>query len=96
MIEPQNAPGSALDGWQSANCTEEIEESGEFCSPSTPNLYFKKAGGHPKFGFTQYIIQNEVEGSREPIREPKIDRTIKNLHVELPAGLTVKPLATER
>jgi hypothetical protein len=96
VIEPQNTPGTAADGWQSANCTEEIEESGEFCSPSTPNLYYKKAGGHPKYGFTQYIIQHEVEGSREPIREPKIDRTIKTLHVELPAGLTVDPLATAR
>jgi hypothetical protein len=96
IIEPQNSPPNAADGWQSANCTEEIEEAGEFCSPETPGLYFKQAGGHPPFGFTQYIIQHENEEGREPIREPKADRTIKTLHVELPAGLTVNPLATER
>jgi hypothetical protein len=96
IIEPQNTPPNAEDGWQSANCTADQPAPGEFCSPETPNLYFRQAGGHPPSGFTQYTIQHEEEGGREPIREPKADRTIKTLHVELPAGLTVNPLATER
>jgi hypothetical protein len=96
IIEPQNDPPSAADGWQSANCTEDQPTAGEFCSPATPNLYFKQAGGHPQSGFTQYIVKHKVEGAREPILAPKADRTIKTLHVELPAGLTVNPLATER
>ncbi len=98
VIEPQHTPGTAEDGWQSANCT---SESPVLCSPETPNLYYKKAGGHPPFGFTQYIIQHGEEEPApglvtKPIREPKDARTIKTLRVELPAGLTVNPLATER
>jgi hypothetical protein len=96
IIEPQHDPAGAEDGWQSANCIEDQPAPGEFCSPETPNLYFRQAGGHPPFGFTQYTIQHEEEAGREPIREPKADRTIKTLHVELPAGLTVNPMATER
>ena len=98
VIEPQNDPPSAEDGWQSANCTADQPTPGEFCSPETPNLYFKQAGGHPNTGFTQYIIKHEVvvPGVVEPLLEPKASRTIKTLHVELPPGLTVNPLATER
>jgi hypothetical protein len=98
IIEPQGSPPSAEDGWQSANCTEDQPSPGEFCSPSTPNLYFKQAGGHPETGFTQYTIAHEVvvPGVVEPLLKPNADRTIKTLHVELPAGLTVNPLATER
>ena len=47
IIQPQHAPASAEDGWQSANCTADQPAKGEFCSPQTPNLYFKQAGGHP-------------------------------------------------
>src|SRR6202789_3449928 len=98
VVEPQHEAGSgkqAEDGWQSANCTAEP------CSPETPNLYYKNAGGHPKYGFTQYIIQHEPitpipGGALAPIKPPKEKRTIKTLRVELPPGLTVNPLATER
>src|ERR1700729_1262757 len=50
IIEPQHTPPSAEDGWQSANCTADQPTEGEFCSPETPNLYFKQAGGHPNTG----------------------------------------------
>jgi hypothetical protein len=98
IIEPQNTPPNAEDGWQSANCSADQPTPGEFCSPETPNLYFKQAGGHPNTGFTQYTIAHEVivPGFVEPLVEPQASRTIKTLHVELPAGLTVNPLATER
>jgi hypothetical protein len=98
IIQPQHTPPTAEDGWQSANCTADQPTEGEFCSPETPNLYFKQAGGHPNTGFTQYTIAHEVvvPGVVEPLLEPQASRTIKTLHVELPAGLTVNPLATER
>jgi hypothetical protein len=98
IIQPQHTPPNAEDGWQSANCTADQPTPGEFCSPETPNLYFKQAGGHPNTGFTQYTIAHEVvvPGAVEPLLEPQASRTIKTLHVELPAGLTVNPLATER
>lgn len=102
IIEPQNEPHSAADGWQAANCTTETPK----CSPSEPNL-FSPAAGHPQFGFTQYTIQHEPftplpsppfpAGSvTAPIKEPTVDRTIKTLRVDIPAGTTVNPQATEK
>ena len=97
IIQPQNTPANDEDGWQSANCTEDQPSPGEFCSPETPGLYFRQAGGHPETGFTQYTIAHEtLAPGIEPLLEPQASRSIKTLHVELPAGLTVNPLATER
>ncbi|MBA3866349.1 MAG: hypothetical protein H0X42_08385 [Solirubrobacterales bacterium] len=99
VIQPQNNPPSAADGWQSINCIEDILSPTEKCSPSTPSDYFKVAGGHSPFGFTQYVIKHTapVPGTIEPLVEPQDKRDIKTLRVELPAGLIVNPLAvTER
>jgi len=102
IIEKQNEPPSAQDGWQAGNCTSDEPTQ---CSPQTPELYFKQAGGHPQIGFTQYIIQHEPftplpsppfpKGSfAAPIKEPLEARTIKTLRVDLPAGLAVNPQAS--
>lgn len=97
VIAPQNEPSTAADGWQAGLCTEEPPESLGFCSPqSEKSQFFTQAGGHPPFGFTQYIIRHSapVPGVVEPIEEPVEGRTIKTLRVDLPPGLTVNPLAT--
>jgi hypothetical protein len=99
IIEPQNHPGTKADGWQAGNCTTDEPEPGEpkvKCSPETDGAFFKKAGGHPPVGFTQYIIQHTttVPGVLEPIVEPLEGRDIKTLRVDLPPGLTVNPEAT--
>ncbi len=102
IIEPQNQPPSVNDGWQAANCTSDEPTQ---CSPETPDLYFKQAGGHPQIGFTQYIIQHGPvtnlpsppfpPGSvSAPIKEPLEGRTIKTLRVDLPPGLSINPQAT--
>ena len=97
IIEKQNNPATALDGWQSANCT---SDSPTQCSPETPKLIFKTAAGHPSIGFTQYIVRHkpfEELGPGiivAPIEEPQNGRTIKTLRVDLPPGLTVNPQAT--
>ncbi|HST70756.1 MAG TPA: hypothetical protein VLI94_14005 [Solirubrobacterales bacterium] len=78
------------------------------CSPETPTLFYKVAGGHPPIGFTQYIIEHEpftplpsppfppgavtAEIPGEDIKE----HTIRTLRVDLPPGLTVNPEATPR
>ncbi len=103
IIEKQNEPPSEQDGWQAANCTSDEPTQ---CSPETPDLYFKQAGGHPQIGFTQYIIQHEpfealpsppfpLGSVRAPIKPPIEARTIKTLRVDLPPGLTVNPQASE-
>lgn len=98
IIEPQNEPPTAADGFQAGTC-EEDEPPGVLCSPETPERFYKTAAGHPPMGFTQYIIQHGEEaspfGTLMPIKEPIAGRTIKTLRVDLPPGLTVNPQATE-
>jgi hypothetical protein len=99
IIEPQHEPPTAADGWQAGTCEEDAPPI--FCSPETPERFFKTAGGHPPMGFTQYIIQHEEKpggpfGTLKPIKEPQAGHpiTIKTLRADLPPGLTVNPQAT--
>jgi hypothetical protein len=77
IIEPQNEPPTAKDGWQAGTCYEnqvgEVPEPPKpvtptdttkpFCSPETPELFYTQAGGHPPFAFDQYIIRHGEEAS---------------------------------
>lgn len=83
VIEPQNEPPTAKDGWQGGTCYEnqegEVPETSPpskptdvtkpFCSPETPDLFFTQAGGHPPIAYDQYIIRHTtvVPGVVEPI-----------------------------
>jgi hypothetical protein len=106
IIQPQNE--TADQGFQAGTCTQE-QEAGNNCSVSTPNIFYKVAGGHPPIGFTQYIIEHkpfEPSGLPSPPFPPGTlkaeidgdiqDHTIKTLRVDLPPGLTVNPEATPR
>jgi hypothetical protein len=98
IVEKQNNPPTAADGWQAATCTTDTPP----CSPSEPN-FFTQAGGHPTIGFTQYTIKHEETTGKvepagitvptSPIAEPTTKQSIKTLRVDLPPGLTVNPHA---
>lgn len=90
IIAPQNQPATAEDGWQAGTCNNILDEPK--CSPANPD-YFVKAAGHPPIGFTQYTLKHKVILANT-LEEP--EKEIKVLRVELPPGLTVNPLATER
>jgi hypothetical protein len=96
IIEPQNEPPTAANGWQAASCVADEPAPGVKCSPETPGSLFRQAAGHPPVGFTQYTIQHTTvaPGLVEPIVEPLEGRTIKTLRVDLPPGETVNPNAT--
>jgi hypothetical protein len=105
IIEPQHNPPTAEDGFQAATCIEDAPPV--FCSPQTPERFFKQAAGHPPIGFTQYIIQHEPVtllpsppfppgSATAPIKEPIAGRAIKTLRTDLPPGLTVNPEALPR
>jgi hypothetical protein len=90
IIEPQNDPATAADGWQAGTCTE--DEEANQCSPESPiDQYFRVAAGHPPIGFTQYTVKQE---EFEPGKTVPIG-SVKTIHVDLPPGLTVNPQATE-
>jgi hypothetical protein len=86
IIAPQT--GGANDGWQAGVCEVELE-----CNPTSPAVQFStQAAGHPKFGFTQFIVKDKAGGLTE--FEPV--GTLKDVRVDLPAGLSVNPQATEQ
>jgi hypothetical protein len=115
VIEPQHEPPTAADGWQAGTCyenqvgevpqppkpTEPTDTSKPFCSPQTPELFYTQAGGHPPFGFDQYIIRHTEEASPfgvlMPLEEdpsdtpPFKDRVLKTERVDLPPGFTEDP-----
>jgi hypothetical protein len=90
VIEKQNDPPTAADGFQAGTCTSDEPTK---CSPATPELFYTTAGGHPQIGFTQYIVKHET------IVPGVLEKTLavpKTIRVDLPPGLTVNPRATEQ
>jgi hypothetical protein len=103
IIQPQNETRDQ--GFQSGTCTVNEEGPTKPCSPETPGLFYKQAGGHPPIGFTQYTIQHTPYepfpspplppgSTKAEIVGPLLNRTIKTLRTDLPPGLTVNPQAT--
>jgi hypothetical protein len=113
VIEPQHEPPTPADGFQAGTCfenqvgevpetpipTKPVDPSKPFCSMATPEIFFTQAGGHPPFGFDQYIVRHEtkVPGVLEPLIEdpsdplPFEDRVLKTERVDLPPGFTENP-----
>jgi hypothetical protein len=69
IIEPQNEPPTAKDGWQAGTCTTDTPH----CTPATPENFFKQASGHPPLGFTQYTIRHTTV--LENVIEPLVERS---------------------
>jgi hypothetical protein len=92
VIEKQNTPPTAKDGFQAGTCTEETPWPNH-CSPDTPGIFFTQAAGHPPIGFTQYIIKHK---EIVPNTLEETEAVAKAIRVDLPPGLTVNPQATEQ
>jgi hypothetical protein len=82
--DPENPQVNS--GWQAGTCIEEPPKSTDFCSVATPDQFFETAAGHPKWGFTQFIIRSEPAPKGE----------LKTVRVDLPVGLSVNPGASEQ
>jgi hypothetical protein len=84
IIAPSDPNNPQADsGWQAGTCTEDTPT----CSVATPGQFFEQAAGHPKVGFTQFIVKHEPPG------ETPVDE-LKTVRVDLPVGLSVNPGAT--
>src|SRR4051794_14201338 len=96
IIAPSDLLHPAVDsGWQAGTCKEEPPESEDFCSVATPNQFFETAAGHPKWGFTQFIVKHSTE---EVVPGEKLEKPVgevATIRVDLPVGLSVNPGATE-
>jgi hypothetical protein len=88
IIAPQHTPPDAEDGWQAGTCTTDAPP----CSPATKDQFFTQAAGHPNVGLTQFIVKHGsgLLGAETPVGN------VRSLLVDLPAGLSVNPLATPR
>jgi len=84
IIAPSDPNDPQADsGWQAGTCTVDTPT----CSVDTPTQFFEQAAGHPKVGFTQFIVKHEPPG------ETPVDE-LKSVRVDLPVGLSVNPGAT--
>jgi hypothetical protein len=96
IIAPSDPLNPAVDsGWQAGTCEEEPPESEDFCSVATPEQFFEQAAGHPKWGFTQFIVKHTTEEVLGEKREKPVGE-VATIRVDLPVGLSVNPGATER
>ncbi len=95
VIEEQHTPPTAEDGFQAGTCTANKEPlpPERFCSPETPELFYKQAAGHPPIGFSQYIVKHVLPNPAEPERQIPV-ALLNEIRVDVPAGLTVNPQAT--
>jgi hypothetical protein len=84
IIAPSDPADPQVDsGWQAGTCTTDTPT----CSVATTGQFFEQAAGHPKVGFTQFIVEHEAPG------ETPVDE-LKTVRVDLPVGLSVNPGAT--
>ena len=91
IIAPSDPHSPQVDsGWQAGTC---ITDAPTHCSVATQPQFFEGAAAHPQVGFTQFIVKNEatpLPASQKPVGE------LKDVHVDLPVGLSVNPGATPR
>jgi hypothetical protein len=93
IIAPSDPQNPQVDsGWQAGTCKEEPPESTALCSVATPDQFFKRAAGHPKWGFTQFIVKHTTGPG--PLETPVGE--VATIRVDLPVGLSVNPGATEQ
>ena len=88
IIQSSPQPPTAANGWQAGTCTTDVPP----CAPEAPSQFFTQAAGHPGAGFTQIIVRNEPNLLSQPIPVGNL----KTVLVDLPAGLSVNPQATEQ
>lgn len=96
VIAPSDPKKPKVDsGWQAGTCHTEAPDPGapgaKVCSVDTPEWFFEQAAGHPRYGFTQFIVANSP-GTLGPTPDAEIAR----IRVDLPVGLNVNPGATVR
>lgn len=75
--------------WEAGTCKENSEALP--CNAETTGKYYTQAAGHPNYGITDFRFKTTgASGSEAP------EGHVKNVRVDLPAGLSVNPYATPR
>lgn len=79
--------GFGVERFQAGTCTSNTPE----CTYETKAQFYTTAAGHPAFGITEFVMNSKTVGGI--FKEP--EGTLKNVRVDLPAGLSVNPEVTE-
>ena len=75
--------------FDAGTCTMNTEPSPQCTRDSTPSYWYSQAAGHPQWGITDFAF-NTTGLAQTP------DGNVKNVHVDLPVGLSVNPEATPK
>lgn len=75
--------------FDAGTCTTNTEPAPECTRDSDPSFWYAQAGGHPQWGITDFIFN-----TTGPLGTP--DGNVKDVHVDLPVGLSVNPEATPK
>ncbi len=98
VIAPSDPLAPTVDsGWQAGTCKyepPEVQAEG-ICSVATTHQFYETAAGHPKWGFTQFIVKHKTEEPLPGQKLEKPEKEVATIRVDLPVGLSVNPGATE-
>jgi hypothetical protein len=86
VATPAASGAFGVSKWEAGTCTENTESAP--CTKATTSKYYTQAAGHPNFGITDFAFK--TNGSGEP------EGHVKEVRVDIPAGLSVDPFATPR
>jgi hypothetical protein len=75
--------------FDAGTCTKNTEPTPQCTRDSTPDFWYSLAGGHPQWGITDFAF-NTTGLLATP------DGNVKDVHVDLPVGLSVNPEATPK
>ncbi len=84
-LAPAAAQAIEVSKWEAGTCVE------EGCNDATPSSFYTQAAGHPDFGITDFEFPSHEVAPFDDEPEGKV----KDVRVDLPAGLAVNPEATE-
>jgi hypothetical protein len=75
--------------FDAGTCTMNTEPAAQCTRDSTRDFWYSTAGGHPQWGITDFAF-NTIGVLQTP------DGNVKDVHVDLPLGLSVNPEATPK
>jgi hypothetical protein len=81
--------GFGVSKFDAGTCTMNTEPAPQCTRDADPSFWYSQAAGHPQWGITDFAF-NTTGVLQTP------DGNVKNVHVDLPVGLSVNPEATPK
>ncbi|MCU1675443.1 MAG: hypothetical protein JWM93_201 [Frankiales bacterium] len=88
-VTPAAQADFGVSKFDAGTCTKNTEPAPQCTRESTPDYWYSQAAGHPPWGITDFAFN-----TTGPLQTP--DGNVKDVHVDLPVGLSVNPEATPK